>query len=489
MTATYQHIPKVLKVLCKSNFLLEFMLGGGGVGAGWGGGESGGVENDNNKKSAVCQQPQPGERRQLMQPRSWDAPGMVACSSWATSQCHLLAPVRRAWKFPRRCLLQGRSRVLMALLPRLRSSRPRRCGEGWQCAHRPGHRQPILTPTLIGSCYRDRSISPRHNLTELQVEKEEIGLVVGRLREPYSQLRLGAGRTVSRSDLQRRGASLDLPPFAPMAYRPTFKVSGIYFGNTSQRFIFQRRVYCISKCFLRIKSFTSLAKDKGSASQTKRHLLYFWIPRSSKRQAALKSPEQLQAEKETPVPHCATKAAGREMEIVCLVMDIYHLNSTITSSYCTTFPPDIAWMIFSCKNSSYPIKGENESTWTSQLGGRYRARRGWLSSGKFDCCEEHIHEIHHSKNDYFLVICRFIELNVKETDNHGNNTQNKNSPIEIKFILMSAEAKSYLLKASLQGRKQKANSLVVPAPISSATQPLSRLVLRSHAPVQQLWMY
>lgn len=29
-----------------------------------------------------------------------------------------------------------------------------------------------------------------------------------------------------------------------------------------------------------------------------------------------------------------------------------------------------------------------------------------------------IHESHHSKNDYFLVIFRCIELKVKETDNH-----------------------------------------------------------------------
>lgn len=36
---------------------------------------------------------------------------------------------------------------------------------------------------------------------------------------------------------------------------------------------------------------------------------------------------------------------------------------------------------------------------------------------KFNCCEEFICEIYHSKNDCFLVICRCIELNVKETDN------------------------------------------------------------------------
>lgn len=37
---------------------------------------------------------------------------------------------------------------------------------------------------------------------------------------------------------------------------------------------------------------------------------------------------------------------------------------------------------------------------------------------KFDCCEENICGIHHSKNEFFLVICRYIELNVRKTDNH-----------------------------------------------------------------------
>lgn len=116
-----------------------------------------GVENENNKKSVFCQQPQRGERGQLMQPGCEDNAGMLG---WSRDVAMLIlgyfavppagpAPARVEISTP--VLAAGQvEAALVTLLPRLCSTIPLGCREG---------SAPALTPTLIAGHYRDLSIS------------------------------------------------------------------------------------------------------------------------------------------------------------------------------------------------------------------------------------------------------------------------------------------------------------------------------------------
>lgn len=125
------------------------------MGLGGAGKRAGGVDNDSNKNSVVCQQPQPGERRQLVKPGCWKAVAMLVLGYFAVPPAG--PALARAEISVLVLAARQAAAALIALLPRLYSSSPLGCREGSAVPaagpRRSGHRQAILIPAFIdGSC-------------------------------------------------------------------------------------------------------------------------------------------------------------------------------------------------------------------------------------------------------------------------------------------------------------------------------------------------